>query len=61
MRRNEELAKLQRRIIEVIQQLAKDEKFDLIVSDGVVYASDQVDITGKVIERLQQEGRAGKQ
>jgi outer membrane protein len=61
MRRNEELARLQRRIIEVIQQLAKDEKFDLIVSDGVVYASDQVDITGKVIERLQQEGRAGKQ
>jgi outer membrane protein len=61
MRRNEELAKLQRRIIEVIQQLAKDEKFDLIVSDGVVYASDQVDITAKVIERLQQESRAGKQ
>lgn len=58
MRRNEELAKLQRRIIEVIQQLAKDEKFDLIVSDGVVYASDRIDITAKVIERLQQEARA---
>lgn len=58
LRRNEELAKLQRRILEVIQQLAKEEKFDLIVSDGVVYASDQVDITAKVIERLKQDAKA---
>ena len=58
MRRNEELAQLQRRIIEVIQQLAKDEKFDLIVSDGVVYASDRIDVTAKVIERLQQDTRS---
>lgn len=58
MRRNEELAKLQRRIIEVIQQLAKEDKFDLIVSDGVVYASERVDITAKVIQRLQQDARS---
>lgn len=55
MRRNEELARLQRRIIETIQQLAKEEKFDLIVSDGVVYASDRIDITPKVIDRLRKD------
>lgn len=55
MRRNEELAKLQRRIIETIQQLAKEEQFDLIVSDGVVFASDRIDITPKVIDRLRKE------
>lgn len=58
MRRNEELAKLQRQIIETIHQLAKDEKFDLIVSDGVLYASDRIDITAKVIERLRTDGGA---
>ncbi|RFA34852.1 OmpH family outer membrane protein [Alkalilimnicola ehrlichii] len=52
MRRNEELGKLQRRIVEAIHELAKEEGFDLIVSDGVIFASDQVDITNKVIERL---------
>ena len=52
MRRNEELSQLQRRIIETIQKLAKDEKFDLILSDGVIYASDKVDITARVIELL---------
>jgi Outer membrane protein len=57
IRGNEELAKLQRRIIEVIHQLAKEEKFDLIVGDGVIYASEQIDITSKVVERLKQEYR----
>ena len=60
LRRNEELGKLQRRIIETIQQLAKDEGFDLIVSDGVVFASDRVDITAQVIERLQREARGAQ-
>ena len=52
LRRNQELSKLQRRVIEVIQELAKAEGYDLVVSDGVVFASDKVDITEKVIGRL---------
>lgn len=52
-RRNEELNKLQRQIYEAIVELAKENGFDLIVNDGaVIYASDQVDITNKVLERL---------
>jgi outer membrane protein len=61
LRRNEELAKLQRRIVETIQEMAKEEGFDLIVSDGVIYASTKVDITNRVIERLEREYKtAGK-
>ena len=45
---------LQRLVVEVIQKLAKDENFDLIISDGVIYAGDRVDITEKVIGRLKQ-------
>ncbi|OQW95845.1 MAG: hypothetical protein BWK79_01015 [Beggiatoa sp. IS2] len=56
MRRNEELDKLQKRIIEVIQSIAKEEAYDFILSDGVVWASKKVDITDRVVERLNQTG-----
>lgn len=52
LRRSQELGKLQRKVVEVIQSLAKAEKFDLIISDGVIFASKKVDITDKVISRL---------
>lgn len=55
IRRNESFDKLRRRVFEVIVDIAKSENFDLIVSDGVVFASDRIDITGKVVERLKQE------
>ena len=50
--RSRELSKLQRKVVEVIQALAKSEKFDLIISDGVIFAGGKVDITDKVIGRL---------
>lgn len=52
IRRNEELGKLQRSVYEVIVALAKKEKYDMIVGDGVIYASEQVDITDKVLQQL---------
>ncbi len=57
IRRNDELDKLQKRIIEVIQAIAKEEKYDFILSDGVVWASSRVDITEQVLQRLQQQNR----
>ena len=54
LRRNQELSKLQRRVIEVIQELAKAESYDLVVTDGVVYAGERVDITAKVVGRLKE-------
>jgi outer membrane protein len=52
MRRNEELSKLQRRIMEAIKALAKDDKFDLLLTDGVIYASQQIDVTTQVQKKL---------
>lgn len=52
MRRNEELGKLQRRIVEAVRALAKDEKFDLLVTDGAIYASEKIDVTAQVQKKL---------
>lgn len=60
IRRNEELGKLQRRVGEAVQKLAKEEQFDLILIDGVMYVGEKVDITSKILDRLQQESRAGQ-
>jgi outer membrane protein len=51
-RRNEELAKIQKIIFEAIQKVAKDNNYDLVLSEGVIYASSKADMTGLVIEYL---------
>jgi len=51
-RRNEEFGKIQKVIVDAIQAIAKDEKYDLVVGQGVVYFSPQVDLTDKVIAKL---------
>ena len=52
LRRNEELAKLQKMVFEAIKGLSEAEKYDLVLHDGVVFASEAVDITTKVQSRL---------
>jgi outer membrane protein len=52
MRRNEELGKLQRRILEAIRALAKDENYDLLLTEGVIYASKSVAVTEQVQAKL---------
>ncbi|MCK5122141.1 MAG: OmpH family outer membrane protein [Methylococcales bacterium] len=52
MRRNEELGKLQRRILEAVRALAKDEKYDLLLTDGVIYNSQKIDVTEQVQKKL---------
>ncbi len=51
-RRNEEMAKIQQQIADAIVELAKEQKFDMILGTGVVYASEKVDVTESVINRL---------
>ncbi len=51
-RRNEEFGKLQKRIADVILAAAKEGGYDLVLTDGVLYASDKVDITDMVLKRL---------
>jgi outer membrane protein len=53
LRRNEELTQLQKEIFEAIQSLAKEESFDLLLTDGVVYASEGIDVTSKVESKLE--------
>jgi outer membrane protein len=51
LRRNEELAAVQERATRVINQIAEQEKFDLILQEAV-FASGKIDITDKVIKAL---------
>jgi outer membrane protein len=55
-RRNEEFAKIQKKIALAVQQIAKDQGFDLILDAGVVYASTKVNITDLIIEELKKDG-----
>ena len=57
LRRSQELSALQRMVTEIIQTMARREEYDLVVAEGVIFASDKVDITKQVIERLQSEFR----
>ena len=53
LRRNEELANVQERIIKAVQQVADTENFDLVLhSGGVVYFSKRVDLTDRVLKIL---------
>lgn len=51
-RRNEEFAKIQKDILNAIQKVAKENNYDVVLSDGVIYASPKVDISDLVIEYL---------
>ena len=52
LRRNEELTQLQKEIFEAIQSLAKEQGYDLLLTDGVVYANDKIDVTSQVESKL---------
>ncbi|WP_455223106.1 OmpH family outer membrane protein [Kaarinaea lacus] len=60
IRRNEAFERLRKRVTEVVVKIAQDKKFDLIVSEGVVYASKRVDITNEVVEKLKAEMSSSK-
>jgi len=50
--RNEEIRELQQVIARVLEQLGDSGKYDLILTEGVSYVSDQIDITAEIIEML---------
>ena len=54
VRRNEELAKLQRLINDAIIELARQRNIDLILTErNVLYSSDRIDITDDIIAAMQ--------
>jgi outer membrane protein len=58
-RKNEELANVVERANRVIKQIFDQEKYDLILQEGVVFAGPRVDITDKVIRALNNAPAAG--
>ncbi len=51
-RRNEEFARIQKVIIQVIRSEAKSGDYGLVLGEGYLYAAPALDITDQVIERL---------
>ena len=52
LRRNEAFGKLQRELLRGVQGYAVEQGYDLIVSEGVLYASASIDITEQVLTGL---------
>ena len=51
-RRNEELGKMQTRIIQAVKALASEGRYDLLLTEGVIHASPAVDVTSQVQAKL---------
>jgi outer membrane protein len=58
LRRNEEFSRMQREVGEAVVAIAKQDGYDLIFETGVVYASERVDLTERVLGLLQQQFEA---
>lgn len=52
LRRNEELAALQKVVYKAIVEIAKQDNYDLVLHEGTIYASKKVDLTDKILKKL---------
>ncbi|HXN10215.1 MAG TPA: OmpH family outer membrane protein [Steroidobacteraceae bacterium] len=57
-RQNEELSKLQKALVEEVQNFALAQKFDLVLADGVIFTSPTLDITPQILTALQSRSAA---
>jgi outer membrane protein len=53
LRRNEELGKLQRSLLQEVQTYARAQNFDLVLGEGVLYRNESIDITAQILAALQ--------
>jgi outer membrane protein len=57
-RRNELMSQLQHTLVQVVQNYAKQQRYDLVLADGVIYADNALDITPAILTALKsQAGR----
>jgi outer membrane protein len=61
LRRNEEIRELQQVISNVLKMQGDSGKFDLILTEGVSYVSDPIDITAQTIEMLKELPEPGEE
>jgi outer membrane protein len=59
VRRNEELGKLQRSLLQEVQTFARSSGFDLVVGDGVLFVNESLDVTPQVLSALQARAKTG--
>src|SRR5262245_29782262 len=52
-RRNEEMSRLQKTLIEEVRTYAKAQNFDIVIADGVIYSVPALDITPAILASLQ--------
>ena len=58
LRQNEEIGVLQRTVVSEVREYAEAQGYDLIVGEGIVFASTAVNITEEVLEALQADYQA---
>jgi len=52
-KRNDEMNKLQRSLVGEVRDYAKAQNFDIVIAEGVIYATPTVDITPAILQALQ--------
>ncbi|MFK7887050.1 MAG: OmpH family outer membrane protein [Gammaproteobacteria bacterium] len=52
LRRNEVLGQLQKSLMEEVQTFGRNQRYDIIIGDGVLFASDAVDVTAQILSAL---------
>ena len=52
-RRNEEMSRLQRTLVEEVTAYAKAQSFDVVLAEGVIYVSPTLDITPAILTAMQ--------
>lgn len=52
IRRNQEMSGIQKQVYQAALDIAKKENFDLLLHNGVLYASAKTDITAKILKQL---------
>jgi outer membrane protein len=57
-RRNELMSQLQKTLVQVVQSYAKEQRYDLVLADGVIYSDSNLDITPAILGALKSQGGA---
>ena len=59
-RRNELMSQLQKTLVQVVQSYAREQRYDLVLADGVIYSDSALDITPAILTKLKSQGGAAR-
>lgn len=60
IQRNDAFKRVRNAVMQAVQKLAAEEGYDLVVGQGALYASDAVDLTERVLERMKERYESGQ-